>query len=202
MSRARKQRTGGRTSGLSHVDAAGKIRMVDVSGKAATVREATARGRITMSAAALKQVRARKTRKGDPLETARLAGIMAAKQTAALIPLCHPLPITHADVQLTAVRDGYDIEATVRTTAPTGVEMEALTAVAIAALTIYDMVKAIDKEMVIHDIRLLEKRGGRSGTWIGSATRATAARKPRDRSTPAKRRARAGESEGRSPSGK
>jgi cyclic pyranopterin phosphate synthase len=200
----RRSEAGGRKAALSHVDKSGKIRMVDVSDKAATSREAIAQGRITISAAALRQVRGGQTKKGDPLETARLAGIMAAKQTASLIPLCHPLPITHADVQLTAVRDGYDIEATVRTTAPTGVEMEALTAVAIAALTIYDMVKAIDKEMVIHDIRLLEKRGGRSGTWIGSATRASTARKPRDRSTPAKRRARAraGESEGRSPSGK
>jgi cyclic pyranopterin phosphate synthase len=96
-------------------------------------------------------------KEGDPLETARLAGIMAAKQTAALIPLCHPLPISHADVQLTPVRNGYAIEATVRTTAQTGVEMEALTAVSIAALTIYDMVKAVDKTMVIGDIRLVKK---------------------------------------------
>jgi cyclic pyranopterin phosphate synthase len=139
--------------------------MVDVSDKVATLREAVARGRITMSAAALKQVRARKTKKGDPLETARLAGIMAAKQTAALIPLCHPLPISHADVRLTPVRVGYDIEATVRTTAATGVEMEALTAVSVAALTIYDMVKAIDKRMVIGAIRLMRKAGGRSGDW-------------------------------------
>jgi cyclic pyranopterin monophosphate synthase len=171
--------------------------MVDVSDKPATLREAVARGRITISAAALKQVRARRTKKGDPLETARLAGIMAAKQTAALIPLCHPLPISHADVRLTSVRGGYDIEATVRTTAPTGVEMEALTAVSVAALTIYDMVKAIDKEMVIADIRLLEKRGGKSGTWISSAKRTTAASEPRDR----RARARVGESEGRKPVG-
>ena len=154
-----------RRSRLSHVDAAGKIRMVDVSGKTATAREAVARGRITMSPAALSQVRAGTTKKGDPLETARLAGIMAAKQTAALIPLCHPLPISHADVRLTLVRGGYDIEATVRTTAATGVEMEALTAVSVAALTIYDMVKAIDKGMVIGDVRLIRKSGGRSGTW-------------------------------------
>ena len=142
---------------LSHVDAAGRIRMVDVGGKAVTAREAVARGHIRVSAEALKQVRAGRLKKGDPLETARLAGIMAAKQTAALIPLCHPLPISHADVQLTPVRDGYAIEATVRTTAPTGVEMEALTAVSIAALTIYDMVKAVDKTMVIGDIRLVKK---------------------------------------------
>ncbi len=142
---------------LSHLDAAGRIRMVDVSAKPATAREAVARGRITIAAAALRQIRAGGMKKGDPLETARLAGIMAAKQTSSLIPLCHPLPISHADVKLTAVRDGYDIEATVRTTAQTGVEMEALTAVAVAALTIYDMVKAVDKTMMIGDIRLVKK---------------------------------------------
>ena len=142
---------------LSHVDAAGRIRMVDVSGKAVTAREAVARGHIAMSAEALRQIRAGGMKKGDPLETARLAGIMAAKQTASLIPLCHPLPISHADVRLTAVRGGYDLEATVRTTAPTGVEMEALTAVSVAALTIYDMVKAVDKAMVIGNVRLVKK---------------------------------------------
>jgi cyclic pyranopterin phosphate synthase len=139
--------------------------MVDVSGKAITVREAVARGRIKMSPAAVRQVRARTIAKGDPLQTARLAGIMAAKQTSALIPLCHPLPLSHAAVELTAVRDGYVIEARVRTAAQTGVEMEALTAVSVAALTIYDMVKAVDKAMVIGDIRLVEKRGGRSGDY-------------------------------------
>jgi cyclic pyranopterin phosphate synthase len=142
---------------LSHVDAAGRIRMVDVSGKAVTAREAVARGHIAMSADALRQIRAGGMKKGDPLETARLAGIMAAKQTASLIPLCHPLPISHADVTLTAVRGGYDLEATVRTTASTGVEMEALTAVSVAALTIYDMVKAVDKTMVIGNVRLVKK---------------------------------------------
>lgn len=142
---------------LSHVDAAGKIRMVDVGHKPATAREAVARGHITLSVEALEQVRAGRLKKGDPLETARLAGIMAAKQTASLIPLCHPLPISHADVRLTPVRDGYDIEATVKTTAQTGVEMEALTAVSVAALTIYDMVKAVDKAMIIGDIRLVKK---------------------------------------------
>ena len=142
---------------LSHVDDAGRIRMVDVSAKAATAREAVARGHIAMSAEALRQIRAGGMKKGDPLETARLAGIMAAKQTASLIPLCHPLPISHADVTLTAVRGGYDLEATVRTTAPTGVEMEALTAVSVAALTIYDMVKAVDKAMVIGNVRLVKK---------------------------------------------
>src|SRR4029453_12004407 len=143
---------------LSHLDAAGRIRMVDVSAKPATAREAVARGRIAISAAALKQDRtAGGMKKGDPLETARLAGIMAAKQTSALIPLCHPLPLSHADVTLTRVKGGYEIEAVARTMAATGVEMEALTAVAVAALTIYDMVKAVDKAMVIGDIRLVKK---------------------------------------------
>jgi len=150
---------------LSHVDAAGRIRMVDVSGKTATVREAVARGRVSMSADARRQVRGGATRKGDPIETARLAGIMGAKQTSSLIPLCHPLPISHVEVRIVPARGGYTIEARVRTTAVTGVEMEALTAVAVAALTLYDMVKAVDKAMVIGDIRLIEKRGGKSGTW-------------------------------------
>lgn len=152
-----KRRTTGGRPRLSHVDAAGRIRMVDVSGKAVTAREAVARGHIAMSAEALRQIRAGGMKKGDPLETARLAGIMAAKRTASLIPLCHPLPISHADVTLTAVRGGYDLEATVRTTASTGVEMEALTAVSVAALTIYDMVKAVDKTMVIGNVRLVKK---------------------------------------------
>ena len=150
---------------LSHVDEAGRIRMVDVSGKPATAREAVARGHVSMSAEARAQVRGGTSRKGDPIETARLAGIMAAKRTASLIPLCHPLPISHVDVRIAAARGGYGIEARVRTTAETGVEMEALTAVSIAALTLYDMVKAVDKAMVIGDVRLIEKRGGRSGHW-------------------------------------
>jgi cyclic pyranopterin phosphate synthase len=142
---------------LSHVDEAGRIRMVDVSGKAVTAREAIARGHIAISAEALRQIEAGQMKKGDPLETARLAGIMAAKQTSSLIPLCHPLAISHADVTIARAGDGYDLEATVRTTAQTGVEMEALTAVAVAALTIYDMVKAVDKAMVIGDIRVVKK---------------------------------------------
>ena len=150
---------------LSHVGPRGRVRMVDVSDKAVTAREAVARGRITMSRDALRQIRAGAIKKGDPLQTARLAGIMAAKQTSALIPLCHPLDLSHIDVTLTPVRDGYALEARVRTTGRTGVEMEALTAVAVAALTIYDMVKAVDKAMVIGDIRLVEKRGGRSGEY-------------------------------------
>jgi cyclic pyranopterin phosphate synthase len=150
---------------LSHVDPRGRVRMVDVGAKPVTSREALARGEITMSAAALKLIRSGKVAKGDPLQTARLAGIMAAKQTSSLIPLCHPLPLTHVSVELTAVRRGYRIEARVRTNSQTGVEMEALTAVAVAALTIYDMVKAVDKEMVIGDICLVEKTGGRSGHY-------------------------------------
>jgi cyclic pyranopterin phosphate synthase len=150
---------------LSHVDGAGEVRMVDVSAKPPTAREAAARGRITMSAAAVRQIRSGAIRKGDPLQTARLAGIMAAKRTSELIPLCHPLALTHADVTLVPRRDGYEIESRVRTTGPTGVEMEALTAVSVAALTIYDMVKAVDKAMVIGDIRVIEKKGGRSGHY-------------------------------------
>jgi cyclic pyranopterin monophosphate synthase len=156
---------------LSHVDAKGRVRMVDVSAKAVTLREAVARGRIRISAGALRQIRAGKVKKGDPLQTARLAGIMAAKQTSALIPLCHPLPLSHVDVQITTRRDGYLIEGRARTSAQTGVEMEALTAVTVAALTIYDMVKAIDKAMVIEDIHLAEKRGGKSGEYVARAKR-------------------------------
>jgi cyclic pyranopterin phosphate synthase len=139
--------------------------MVDVSEKAVTDREAVARGSITMSPAALRQIRGGFVKKGDPLQAARLAGIMGAKQTSALIPLCHPLPLSNVRVDLTPTARGYDIEARVRTTAQTGVEMEALTAVAVAALTIYDMVKAVDKRMVIGKIRLEYKSGGRSGTF-------------------------------------
>lgn len=148
---------------LTHADARGRVRMVDVGGKPVTAREAVARGSITLSAAARRAVRAGAVQKGDPLQAARLAGIMAAKRTAELIPLCHPLPLSGIHVELTATRTGYRIEARVRTTAQTGVEMEALTAVAVAALTIYDMLKAIDKGMVIGDVRLIEKRGGQSG---------------------------------------
>jgi cyclic pyranopterin monophosphate synthase len=139
--------------------------MVDVSDKATTAREAVARGRISVSREALESIRAGRIAKGDPLQAARVAGIMAAKRTAELIPLCHQLPLTHVDVELTPTPSGYDIEARVRTTARTGVEMEALTAVSVAALTIYDMVKAVDRSMEIGGIRLMEKRGGRSGEW-------------------------------------
>ena len=150
---------------LSHVGPDGRVRMVDVSDKSVTAREAVARGKVTMSKTALRQIRSGAIKKGDPLQTARLAGIMAAKQTASLIPLCHPLNLSHVDVALTPVRDGYIVEARVRTTERTGVEMEALTAVAVAALTIYDMVKAVDRAMVIGEITLVEKRGGRSGEY-------------------------------------
>ena len=139
--------------------------MVDVGDKPVTSREAVARGSITMSREALRLIRAGAVKKGDPLQTARLAGILAAKQTSSLIPLCHPLPLSSVNVELTPTSRGYDIEARVRTTAQTGVEMEALHAVSIAALTIYDMVKAIDKRMVISNIRLVEKRGGQSGDF-------------------------------------
>jgi cyclic pyranopterin monophosphate synthase len=156
---------------LSHVDAEGRVRMVDVGAKAVTAREALARGEITMSADALRAIRRGTVAKGDPLQAARLAGIMAAKQTAGLIPLCHPLPLTHVSVDLTPMRRGYRIEARVRTASQTGVEMEALTAVSVAALTIYDMLKAVDKEMVIGDICLVEKKGGRSGHYRRSSSR-------------------------------
>jgi cyclic pyranopterin monophosphate synthase len=140
--------------------------MVDVGDKAVTSREAVATGEITMSAEALRLIRSGKVKKGDPLQTAVLAGIMAAKQTSSLIPLCHPLPLSHASVELKPTKRGYRIRAWVRTTGQTGVEMEALTAVAIAALTIYDMVKAVDKTMVIGDVCVLEKRGGKSGEYV------------------------------------
>ena len=150
---------------LSHVDARGRVKMVDVGDKPVTSREAVARGSITMSRAALRAIRTGAVKKGDPLQTARLAGILAAKQTSSLIPLCHPLPLSSVNVELTPKARGYEIEARVRTTSQTGVEMEALTAVAVAALTVYDMVKAVDKAMVIGDIRVMMKSGGRSGTY-------------------------------------
>ena len=156
---------------LSHLDDRGKARMVDVGAKPVTSREALAQGEITMSTAARSLIRSGKVAKGDPLQTARLAGIMAAKQTASLIPLCHPLQLTHVSVELTPTRGGYRIEARVRTDGKTGVEMEALTAVSVAALTIYDMVKAVDKDMIIGDICLVEKSGGRSGHYRRSTRR-------------------------------
>ena len=126
-----------------------------------------ARGNIRIGPAAMRAIRSGSVAKGDPLQAARIAGIMAAKRTADLVPLCHSLPLSQVDVELEARDDGYGIEARVRTTARTGVEMEALTAVTAAALTVYDMVKAMDRRMVIGEIRLVEKRGGRSGTFQG-----------------------------------
>src|SRR5438309_730110 len=161
MARRRKQ-AGAK---LSHVDASGRVTMVDVGDKPVTAREAVARGTIRMSGEALAQIRSGSVEKGDPLQAARLAGIMAAKQTSALIPLCHPLPLSSVHVELTPTPRGYDIEARVATDARTGVEMEALTAVAVAALTIYDMLKAVDRSMAIGDIRVVFKTGGRSGTY-------------------------------------
>ena len=150
---------------LTHVDAKGRIRMVDVGDKPVTDREAVARGTISMSAAARRLIRSGGVKKGDPLQAARLAGIMAAKKTSELIPLCHPLILSHVAVELTPTRSGYAIESRVRIAGQTGVEMEALTAVAVAALTLYDMVKAVDKSMVIGAIELIEKRGGKSGEY-------------------------------------
>ena len=155
----------GTPAALTHVDARGRIKMVDVGEKPVTAREAIARGSIAMSAEARRQIRSGAIKKGDPLQTARLAGILAAKQTSTLIPLCHPLPLSSVDVDLKPTSRGYEIEARVRTTSQTGVEMEALTAVAVAALTVYDMVKAVDKTMLIGDIRVMFKSGGRSGTY-------------------------------------
>jgi cyclic pyranopterin phosphate synthase len=153
--------------------------MVDVGAKPVTIREAVARGAVTMSRDALKLIRRGEVAKGDPLQAARLAGIMAAKKTASLVPLCHPIALTHVAVDLTPTSGGYTIEATVRTAAQTGVEMEALTAVAVAALTVYDMLKAVDREMVIGEIRLMEKSGGRSGRYVRGAQRSPRAARPR-----------------------
>jgi cyclic pyranopterin phosphate synthase len=150
---------------LTHVDRRGRVKMVDVGDKLVTAREAVATGTIAMSATARRLVRSGAVKKGDPLQTARLAGIMGAKATPSLIPLCHPLPLSTVAVDIAATRHGYVVESRVRTTAQTGVEMEALTAVAIALLTIYDMVKAVDKSMTIGDIQLVFKSGGRSGTY-------------------------------------
>jgi cyclic pyranopterin monophosphate synthase len=153
---------------LTHLDADGRVRMVDVGDKAPTAREAVARGTVRMSAAARRLVLSGTTKKGDALQAARLAGIMGAKRTADLIPLCHPLPLTHVSVDITPVSGGFAIHSRAKTMGQTGVEMEALTAVAVAALTLYDMVKAVDKTMVIGEICLMEKRGGKSGEYARS----------------------------------
>jgi len=155
---------------LSHLDEHGNARMVDVGGKPDTARVAVAAGEVRMLPATLALIRDGALKKGDVLTTAQLAGIMAAKRTAELIPLCHPLPLTHIEVlcELNDDLPGVTITATVRTTGKTGVEMEALTAVSVAALTIYDMAKAAEKTMQITHVRLLEKRGGRSGEVVNA----------------------------------
>jgi cyclic pyranopterin phosphate synthase len=164
-------------SKLSHVDADGQARMVDVSAKDETHRVAKAAGSIRMKAATLDAIRGNQLAKGDVLGVARIAGIMAAKRTAELIPLCHPLPLHDVDVQLSldSGLPGVRVEATSRTVGRTGVEMEAMTAVSVALLTVYDMAKAIDREMIMGDIDVLAKTGGKTGSWsrldgTGSAT--------------------------------
>ena len=152
-------------SGLTHLDDTGAARMVDVGGKAVTARVAVAGGRIGMTAQALAAIREGSAKKGDVLATARIAGIMAAKRTAELIPLCHPLPISSVTIDLALDADGVAVTASVSTTGQTGVEMEALTAASVALLTIYDMAKALDRGMRIEGVQLLEKRGGKSGDW-------------------------------------
>ena len=148
---------------LSHFDSAGSPRMVDVSAKAPTLRTARAHAFVRISAAVLKKLP--HNPKGNPLEIARIAGISAAKRTSELIPLCHPLMLTHADLEVTVEKKGVRIVATASTTGPTGVEMEALTAAGVAALTVYDMTKALDKSIEIQDLYLLEKTGGKSGDF-------------------------------------
>ncbi|MGY2700420.1 cyclic pyranopterin monophosphate synthase MoaC [Nocardioides sp. HB32] len=151
--------------GLTHVDESGAARMVDVSGKDVTARTATASGRVLVSAEVVALLRAEGVPKGDALAVARIAGIMGAKQTPALIPLCHPLAISGVTLDLTVADDAVEITATVKTSDRTGVEMEALTAVAVAGLTVVDMVKAVDKSAVITEVRVEAKSGGKSGDW-------------------------------------
>jgi cyclic pyranopterin phosphate synthase len=151
---------------LTHLDEHGAARMVDVSAKAATRREGVAEGFITIAEAALNAIRSQAVAKGDVLAVARIAGIMAAKRTADLIPLCHPLPLDAVALDLSIEADGIRATATVATTHGTGVEMEALTAVSVALLTVYDMAKSMDRGMTISGVRLLRKSGGRSGEWL------------------------------------
>jgi cyclic pyranopterin phosphate synthase len=153
------------TKRLTHLGKRGEARMVDVSGKSATERIAIAEGRVRMKPATLALVRKGNAKKGDVLGAARLAGIMAAKRTHELIPLCHPLALSKVSVDITPVKGGLSVRATVKVTGKTGVEMEALTAVSVACLTVYDMVKAVERGMRIEGIRLIEKRGGKSGTY-------------------------------------
>jgi cyclic pyranopterin phosphate synthase len=149
----------------THLDDTGAAHMVDVGAKAATQRRAVAGGRISMTAEALEAIRSGNAPKGDVLSTARIGGIMAAKRTADLIPLCHPIALTKVTIEFTWEASGISVRATAATTGPTGVEMEALTAASVALLTLYDMAKALDRAMILGDIRLLEKSGGRSGDW-------------------------------------
>lgn len=151
---------------LTHLTPDGSAHMVDVGAKPASAREATATGRIAMSAEAATAIRQATLKKGDALAVARIAGIMAAKKTSDLIPLCHPIPLTSVTIELTSDDTGITATATARTTDRTGVEMEALTAVTTALLTVYDMAKAIDRGMTIEGVRLLAKSGGKSGDWV------------------------------------
>jgi cyclic pyranopterin phosphate synthase len=153
------------SQGLTHIDESGAARMVDVSAKEVTARTAVATGRVLLSTGVVDLLRSDGVPKGDALGVARVAGIMAAKRTPDLVPLCHPLSISAVDLDLTVLDTGVDITATVRTTDRTGVEMEALTAVSVAALTLVDMVKAVDRGAVITDVRVESKSGGRSGSW-------------------------------------
>ncbi|MDP9398662.1 MAG: cyclic pyranopterin monophosphate synthase MoaC [Actinomycetota bacterium] len=157
------------TDRLTHVDSAGAARMVDVSGKAVTVRAATASGRVLVSAQVVALLRGEGVPKGDALAVARIAGIAAAKRTPDLVPLCHPIAIHGVTVELTVADDGVDVRATVRTADRTGVEMEALTCVAVAGLTLIDMVKAVDPAAGISDVRVEAKSGGASGDWTRAA---------------------------------
>jgi cyclic pyranopterin phosphate synthase len=150
---------------LTHLDAEGRARMVDVSGKAPTAREAVAAGLVRMTAPTRDLALSGAARKGDVIAAAEIAGIMAAKKTAELIPLCHPLALAKAEVRIAAADEGLAVTARVATTGPTGVEMEALTAVTVACLTLYDMLKAAERGMTIEAVRLLEKTGGASGEW-------------------------------------
>jgi len=157
--------SGGEQQHLTHVDEAGAARMVDVSAKDVTARTAVAAGRVLVTPHVVELLRGEGVPKGDALAAARIAGIMGAKKTPDLVPLCHPLAVSGVHVDLTVADDAVEITATVRTTDRTGVEMEALTAVCVAALTVVDMVKAVDKQAVVTDVRVLEKTGGRSGHW-------------------------------------
>ena len=160
-------------SKLTHLDEEGSAHMVDVSAKATTSRKAVASGRISMSAEAAAAIKQGLVKKGDVLAVARVAGIMAAKRTADLIPLCHPIPLSSVNIDLDLDDGGVSVTATANTAGQTGVEMEALTAASVALLTVYDMAKALDKGMIISDVRLLAKSGGKSGDWTageGSAS--------------------------------